>query len=185
VISLIPKLILSLLGLAVFVAIGAGWFFFQKYQKKKNGDGDEDDDDDSGTSKKKKTSDFDDSDDSDDDESDDEKPVRSKKEKYTAPLPSYRPSANLAGAGAHGNRYENDLRHNNAMDVYPVDPSATPARPSRTASSSQHPREKSVQRSRPRIEGYDDSSDDSDDETEEEKKRRQRRDAKKKAKRST
>lgn len=180
-------------GLAVFVAIGAGWFFFQKYQKKKNGDANDDEDDDSSNGNKRKPSDFDDSDDSDDDESEDEKPVRSKKEKVTAPLPSaklypqptYHPSANLAGAGAHGSRYENDLRHNNAMDVYPVDPSATPAKPLRTASSSQHPRDKSVQRSRPHIEGYDDSSDDSGEETEEEKKRRQRRDAKKKAKRST
>lgn len=167
------------------MALGAGWFFFQKYQKKNKGDTD---DSDSGKDK----TDFDESDDSDDD-SDDEKPIKSRKEKYTAPLssaklypqPSYDASLNMAGAGAHGNGYENAIRHNNALDVYPLDSTHQVTRPPRTSASAQHSRQKPLQRGSLPDHDSDDSSDDSDVETEEERRRRKRREAKKKAKRRT
>ena len=172
-------------GLAVFIALGAGWFFFQKYQKKKKGQSDDDNCDGD-------KSDLEDSEDSDED-SEDEKPVRTRKERCSASLPSrktysqpsYEQPKNMAGTGAHGNKYENALRHNTALDIYPMEPTLSNVKSPPTVATKRNSKEKPTKRASPLDVDSDDTSDDSDEETEEEKRRRKRRAAKRKAKRST
>ncbi|KAJ9090895.1 hypothetical protein QFC21_007359 [Naganishia friedmannii] len=192
------------IGLAAIVAIIAGWFFWKRYKAKKDntpGDDSEDDDEEEVKRPKLKRSKGKDSDDDYEEKGfkSREREVASRKhtdEHEYSPQVRQAPGALIP----HGERYsvyvadpsaryneplvpgepgyEAALRHNRAMDVYPVDPAFD--RAPRNAPAPPQSDQRVTYRKDTGGDSTDyDSSDDSESETEEERKRKIRRDAKK------